>query len=124
MHTRKWLVAIQMVILPALVTLVLFTGLTYAQGRDPNGNVRPQSPAGVAADLSDQIPIQGRLTDAGGNPLNGTYTMNFRVYTSTVGGTSLCENLFKPVSVTNGLFNGTLDFCDALDVIEGEQLYL
>jgi hypothetical protein len=122
MNTQKLLIAVGIVALAVLVTLALFTQLTQAQG--PGGNVQPQSPSGVAASLSDSIPIQGRLTDASGSPLNGTYTMNFRVYTSTTGGSSLCENLFKPVSVANGLFNSSVDFCAELDAIEGDQLYL
>jgi len=122
MNTHNKTLAIGIVVLAVLIALALLTQLTQAQG--PVGNVQPQGPAGVTANLSDMIPIQGRLTNASGSPLNGTYTMNFRVYTSTTGGSSLCENLTKSISVTNGLFNSTLDLCDAANAIEGDQLYL
>jgi hypothetical protein len=77
-----------------------------------------------AAVLTDQIPIQGRLTDANGIPLNGTYTVTFSVYDAAVGGALLCGNIFTAVEVTNGLFNSTLDFCDTLNAFEGDQMYL
>ena len=81
-----------------------------------------QSPP--AAILTDQIPIQGRLTDVNGIPLNGTYTVTLSVYDAAVGGAFLCGNLFTALEVTNGLFNNSLDFCDTLNAFEGDQMYL
>jgi len=124
MNTRKWLLVAQVIVLPALVTLALFTGLTYAQGRDPDVPIPPQNPASTTATVVDQISIQGRLTDAGGNPLNGTYTVVFSIYDAPTGGTLLCGNLITSVNVTNGLFNHTLDLCSALHAFEGKQGYL
>lgn len=124
MNMRKWLVVVQVIILPALVTLVLFTGLTYAQGREPDVPGSPQNPAGPTANLFDQIAIQGRLTDASGNPLNGTHTVVFSIYDAPSGGTPLCGNLLTSINVINGLFNHTLDLCSTLDAFEGKQVYL
>ena len=90
-----------------------------AQGLAP---MPQQSPP--AAVLTDQIPIQGRLTDANGIPLNGTYTVIFSVYDAAVGGNLLCGNLDASVDVTNGLFNSTLALCDLMDAFEGDQMYL
>ncbi len=90
-----------------------------AQGLAP---MPQQSPP--AAVLTDQIPIQGRLTDANGIPLNGTYTVTFYVYDAAVAGNLLCGNLDASVEVTNGLFNSTLDLCDLVDAFEGDQMYL
>jgi hypothetical protein len=108
-----------------LVLVLLFSvgvQLSQAQARGPAPMSQQNSPA--AAPLADQIPIQGRLTDANGIPLNGTYTVQFAVYDAAVGGALKCGNVITTVTVTNGLFNSTLDFCDTLDAFEGDQMYL
>ncbi len=123
MHTRKWLLVVQVAVLPALIALALFTGLTHAQGLGPNGNVQPHSPESVTAAVGDAIPIQGRLTDASGNPLNGNYNMTFNLYDVVDGGTALCSYNNPAVVVTNGLFSVNMTGCDNAD-INGAQLYL
>ena len=123
MNTRKWLIVVQVIILPALVTLALFTGLTHAQGLGPNGESQPQGPADVTAAVGDAIPIQGRLTDASGNPLNGNYNMTFRLYDVATGGTARCSYNNPAVAVANGLFAVNMTGCDNAD-IDGTQLYL
>lgn len=51
------------------------------------------------------INYQGMLTTPGGSPVpNGDYSIRFRIYTASVGGTTLWDKT-KSVSVTNGLFN-------------------
>ncbi len=106
---------------------------TAAQPDDPDAGVQPAEPpavaqpageAGTAAVLQDRIPIQGRLTDASGNPLNGNYNVTFTLYGAAVGGPPLCQNLIATVAVDHGLFNHTIDLCDTANAIEGEQLYL
>jgi len=80
-------------------------------------------PLSQGAPVSDQIPVQGRLTDAGGIPLNGAYTINFWVYDVADGGGPICGNIVTPnVAVINGLFNVTLDLCQG--ATNGKQLYL
>jgi hypothetical protein len=96
---------------------------------DPGSQLAPQAQqpaeeAGVAATLVDQIPIQGRLTDASGVPLNGNYTVMLSVYDTPTGGTLLCGSLLTTVNVNHGLFNSTIDLCDTANAIEGDQLYL
>jgi len=104
--------------------LALAVGLSQAQGPEPpEGDVRPQGETGVTADVSAVIPIQGRLTDANGNPLNGTYSIRFRLYDATSDGSVVCEDT-NSVEVTNGLFNSEIGgSCDSSD-IDGRQLYL
>jgi hypothetical protein len=68
------------------------------------------------------IPIQGRLTDSGGNPLDGTYDVTFRLYDHFSGGTLLCEDE-DSVDVVGGLFTTHLSFCTSSD-IDGRPLYL
>ena len=109
------------VLLALVLALSVGAQLSQAQakGQAPMPQQSPQ-----AAVLTDQIPIQGRLTDANGIPLNGTYTVTLSVYDAAVGGAFLCGNLFTALEVTNGLFNSTLDFCDTLNAFEGDQMYL
>jgi len=109
------------VLLALVLALSVGAQLSQAQakGQAPMPQQSPQ-----AAVLTDQIPIQGRLTDANGIPLNGTYTVTFYVYDAADGGNLLCGNLDASVEVTNGLFNSTLDLCDLVDAFEGDQMYL
>ena len=110
-------------VLLALV-LALSVGVQLSQAQAKGQAPMPQQNLPAAAALTDQIPIQGRLTDANGIPLNGTYTVTFFVYDAAAGGNPLCGNLDASVEVTNGLFNSTLDLCDLVDAFEGDQMYL
>ena len=114
---------IVIIILALALMLTLGVRLGQAQIQGPIPTLQSESNRPAAA-LVDQIPIQGRLTDASGNPLNGSYTVNFYIYDAAVGGTLLCGNLVTTVSVTNGLFNHTIDLCAAAGAIKGDQLYL
>lgn len=54
------------------------------------------------------IAYQGRLADAGGNPLTNTVSMEFRLYSVPTGGAPLWEELWtgaNSVQVSDGLFN-------------------
>ena len=77
--------------------------------------------AGPAHGQSNYIPVQGRLTDAIGVPLDGTYQLTFRLYDVVSGGTALCQSQGN-TTVAGGLFstyvNGT--GCG----IDGRTLYL
>ena len=109
MKTHKLLIIVGIVALATLVALTLVAGLTQAQG--PGGNVQPQGEAGVAASAPGAIPIQGRLTNASGNPLSGTYSMMFRLYeTNDISGTAVCTDT-RSVSVVSGLFSDYMDGC-------------
>ncbi len=74
------------------------------------------------AHVASVIPIQGKLTDDSGSPLNGTYIITARMYDSSFDGTVLCED-DDSVTVENGLFNMEMDFCTSSD-IDGQRLYL
>ena len=77
-----------------------------------------------------RIPYQGRLTDAHGIPLTGSYNMEFRLYDVPMGGTPLWEEMWtsdNSVEVSDGLLNvmlGTIN--NSLpSTIEGhDELYL
>jgi hypothetical protein len=54
------------------------------------------------------IAYQGRLADAGGNPLTATVNMEFRLYSAATGGAPLWSELWtgaNGVQVSDGLFN-------------------
>jgi hypothetical protein len=91
--------------LSVIMLLALTVGLTLAQVPD-----QPQGADGATAVAPGAIPIQGRVTDAGGAPLNGTYTMTFALYEVETGGSALCADA-NSVTVQNGLFNSYVDYC-------------
>jgi hypothetical protein len=70
--------------------------------------------------VSRSTPLQGRLTDAGGNPINGAKSITFTLYTGA--GTVVCQDNHS-VTVVNGLFDAFMDSCTAAN-INGQQLYL
>jgi hypothetical protein len=121
MNARKWSIVSGIAV---LVMLALVVGLTQAQGPEqPEGEVGAEGEVGVAAVVGDGIPIQGRLTDTGGNPLaDGDYGLNLRLYDSLTGGTVLCED-YDLVDVEDGLFSTYMNWCTSSD-IDGKQLYL
>jgi len=60
--------------------------------------------AGCEEVLGPEMTYQGRLTDASGNPLNGSYTFIFRFYHEATGGTHIYEET-EELTVTEGLFD-------------------
>ena len=122
MNTRKWLIASGAVILAALVMLALAVGLTRAQGPGPEGDINEVSRAEAAAAVASVIPIQGRLTDDGGTPIDGTRVITFSLYPSYGATTPVCQD-DDSVNVDNGLFSANMDWCSSSD-IDGKQLYL
>jgi len=63
--------------------------------------------SGCAAALPPQLTYQGRLTDAAGNPANGTHRFTFKVYHVSSSGTAIYTET-KSINVTNGLFDTVL----------------
>jgi hypothetical protein len=103
--------------------LAVAVGMTQAQEPEfPEGEAGLEAVNAVAA-VSGRIPIQGRLTDAGGNPLNGTYDIQFALYDAATIGTMVCEDT-NSVTVDNGLFYSEIWGTCGSDDIDGRQLYL
>jgi hypothetical protein len=67
------------------------------------------------------ISYQGKLMDASGNPLTGTYTVTFSLYNASTGGTALSTDSHA-VQVSQGLFTTTLNF--NTNDINGQALWL
>ncbi|MGE0887610.1 MAG: hypothetical protein AB7P14_29155 [Blastocatellales bacterium] len=68
-----------------------------------------------------QFTYQGRLTD-GGNPANGTYDMQFKLFDALNGGAQQGSTLTLPVPLSAGIFTVALDF--GANVFTGAQRYL
>ncbi len=116
----------QRILIGALVLgllLALAVGLSQAQEPEPPAReVGAEGDVGAAAAVENIIPIQGRLTDASGNPLDGTYNITFRLYDVSSGGTPLFPYT-TDVVVTDGLFTAYMGYC-AVSNIDGRPLYL
>ena len=109
------------VILPALAIILSGSQVPAALAQDSLSQDRSEIQAPDA--VSNYIPVQGRLTDSGGNPLTGNYSLTFRIYDVYNGGTALCEYTAS-TNVNNGLFSTYMNATDCADDIDGRQLYL
>ena len=66
--------------------------------------------SGSALAQATAFTYQGKLTDAG-NPANGGYLVQFKLYDAAAGGTQIGSTISDvAVTVTNGVFNTSLDF--------------
>jgi hypothetical protein len=106
--------------LAVFLLLALTFSLSLAQGQKPGAE--PTTPDAADA-VGNYIPVQGRLTDAGGNPLNGTFNITFRLYEAPSGGTALCSDT-NVVTVNNGLFSSEIWGNCGSEEMNGQQLYL
>jgi len=100
------------------VLLVLTVGIGAAQEGAADQAEEPEAPDAV---VPGAIPIQGRLTDASGTPLNGIFSMTFSLYEAASGGVPICNNA-RSVTVTNGLFSDYMDNC--YNDIYGQKVWL
>lgn len=107
-----------------ILAVAFLLAFAAGQGRAQDGSLADEAPLPeeVDANVAPYIPVQGRLTDASGNPLNGNYSIVFRLYDVLTGGTAICEDT-NSVAVADGLFNSEIGNCWT-DDITGQQLYL
>lgn len=104
------------------LSLALAVGLSLAQGPEtPEGELGVEGEVGPAVTTFSLVPIQGLLTDAGGNALNGDYDIVAHIYDAESGGTVLCA-YSGSTNVANGLF--TLNMLCYNQLITGQPLYL
>lgn len=106
-----------------IVTLLSALTTLLALAQENTGAPEGLFQSGREAGMGSYFPVQGRLTDSSGRPLNGTYDMTFRLYTESTGGTAICSDANSNVQVSNGLFS-TKVWGDCQDVYNGQQLYL
>ncbi len=62
----------------------------------------------LPAEIPHQINYQGRLTDGTGDPVDGSHSITFKIYSSSAGGTALWTETHSSIPVSNGLFNVVL----------------
>ena len=116
---------LSMVLLLTLtVTLVMAQQGTTGPAFDPAGKHQNESDGLVNPDVNapSRIPVQGRLTNAAGNPLTGSFEITFGLYLEATGGTAICSDT-NIVDVSEGLFSSVI-WGDCPGVVNGQQLYL
>ena len=112
MNLKRWL--------PHLVTLV-FAALLVVTQQVWASPIVARITAQTTSTSKETINYQGYLTDAGGNPVNGSLDMVFRLYNLETGGTSLWSETQTGVPVTGGLFSVLLGSVDPLSRSVFEQ---
>ncbi len=72
------------------------------------------------------IPFQGRLTDASGTALNGSYSIQFSLWNALTAGSQLWTETQPTVTVANGLFRVDLGSIAALTpaILSGADVFL
>ena len=71
----------------------------------------------VEAQVPHLINYQGQLTDSQGVPLEGPYTLKFRLYDAATGGTKTWEETQTSVSISKGSFSVLLGSVASLDAV-------
>jgi hypothetical protein len=105
------------VVIGVLALLPLLAGGSMAQTSSPAGGDSPD--ATVAAAIS----YQGVLTDPGGNPLSGSYDLEFGFWSLSSGGVQVGPYVYRMGQViTNGLYSTSLAVDP--DLINGQELWL
>jgi hypothetical protein len=121
MGTRRRLMVSGILILVILVVLAVAVGFTLAQEPGPNVDLN-EARSEATTPVYNVIPIQGRLTDDNGNPIDGYRTITFSLYATSFDTVTLCQD-DDSVHLDNGLFNAEMDWCESSD-IDGKRLYL
>lgn len=70
------------------------------------------------------INYQGRLTDASGDPLTGSYDVTFRIYDALTAGNLLWEEIHTGVVIDNGIFSTLLGSVTALNLAFDNPYFL
>jgi hypothetical protein len=104
------------------VALLLVFAVGQSKAQEDRLAENSSNPDAVDVSVGYIIPVQGRLTDASGNPLDGNYNVTFRLYNVLSGGTELCHDT-NAVEVNQGLFNSEI-WGTCPGTITGDQLYL
>lgn len=119
----KWIVL-------SVVVLGLLVVAASSLAQDPQ-LTDAAAPTGMQVDLAaadsplgTAFTYQGRLTD-GGNPANGAYDLQFKLFDALSAGTQVSSTLtLGDVAVSNGLFSLALDFGTASSNFNGAARYL
>jgi len=103
--------------------LALLLAASYAVAGPPVDRGKDSAEITLAGTVASKISYQGRLTDAGGNPLDGNYNLVFQLWDDATAGSQLGSDIAKNnVPVSNGLFTVDLDIPQ--DAFNGQALWL
>ncbi len=106
-----------MAVVGVLVLLLLLTSLGSAQGPDPTQDGDTEGIVAAA------ISYQGLLTDSGGNPLTGTYDLEFSFWSASSGGLQIGPTTTRMSQIIiNGLYNTSLTVDS--EAVDGQELWL
>jgi hypothetical protein len=109
-------------ILLILATLLLALALSMVALAEPPAP-GTASDITLAGTVASKISYQGRLTDAGGNPLTDTYNLVFQLWNDATAGSQVGSDIVRnSVSVNNGLFTVDLDVPQS--AFNGQALWL
>ena len=108
-----------------LLATAIILALLWAAGSaiaSPPRDEPARDEVSVAGSVASKFSYQGRLTGAGGNPLDGIYGMQFRLYDAETEGALLWDSGAQDVTVDDGLFSVEL----AVDrsVFNGQEVWL
>lgn len=118
----SWIVSGTLIVV-TLAALALVVGFTLAQDTGPDIDINEASSRNETSErVYNVLPIQGRLTDDNGNPIDGYRTMTFTLYATSWDDIPLCQD-DDSVQIENGLFAAEMDWCDSTD-IDGKRLFL
>ncbi len=116
MQTKRIATIVTVVI---ALTLVLAISSTVAGPPVEGGS----SGITVAGTVASKISYQGRLTDAAGNPLTGSYNLVFQLWNDATAGSQVGSDIVRNnVPVSNGLFTVDLDVPQS--AFNGQALWL
>ena len=76
------------------------------------------------AEVPHLINYQGRLTDTGGVPLNGSYNLTFRIYDAETAGNLLWEETQPGVIISKGIFAVSLGSVTNLNIAFDKPYFL
>lgn len=106
-----------------VLSIVFLAGLSAAliHARGLAQEPGPEDAQEAEGAVVGHIPVQGLLTNAAGEPLNGNQVVTFKLYNVATGGTELCSDT-QTVSLSDGRFNTYISGC--VNQVTGQQLYL
>jgi len=118
MRTGKLIIGL----LASGVVAALVLAVTSALAGSP-GQGSEATGLALTGTVASKISYQGRLTDAAGNPLNGSYNLVFQLWDDATAGSQVGGDIVRNnVPVSNGLF--TVDLDVPQDAFNGQALWL
>lgn len=106
-----------------IMALLLSSGTQLGQAQEENPppeEITEEGDISIQAAVQGFIPVQGRITDAAGNPLEGTHQIAVGIYEVPTGGSPRCSTSAS-INLTHGLF--TLNVLCPSSVFIGTELY-